>query len=382
MASAASEQVARRRAGVIALLLVIGLMWAGTLARAALDETYGLTLNQWLSQPIKGWVHADADKYLRIHQLMGQGTGYYEAAHQVLDVTEEGRPVQSSGAVRYRLPTLYWLWSLPLPAPALFVGGLLVFATAAVAAAWALARHLAGDVAAIVAATFVALYYSGLASSFRVTFSEPWAAALVLVSFAAFLLHLDRREDRGLLALSVGAALGAALVREIAVFALVAGLAAAVVGDVRDGRRRWLWWAGALAFFSAAYVVHSAALGGEVFSGRFSPGLWFSPGIARLLEVVGEGDWFLPFFGLLSLAAVLLAVLGILVMSHGASRVLLLVGVILPLVAMFVVGPVDTGPPGPANVLGYWGILVKPVLWTFVPVAVVGLHRRLRRADV
>lgn len=370
LASATTRREDRAPALMLAaaLGLIVAAMWATGWSAAHRTSVLGPSTVRQLASVPDMTLRRDADLYLRITQLMRDGEGYYAAAMTARQEASPGEPVERGGAVRFRLPTLFWLWSAsPLDPAATFVGGLLGLGTLAVLAAFVLGRELAPSPLALASSACVAATFAAAASRTTVTFSEWWSGALVLCAVAAWAAHLSREGDRAWLAAAVSSALAAALGREIAAFVLLGGLAAALLADRRDGRRRWLAWAGALAAFAAAYAAHFALTGGALFGGGLQAGSWLGAPFERVWRVLAEGDRWLPGTPAASVAAAALAVAGLLA-RRSRNRTLALM--LLPAAAFLFAGPSGSLAAGePVRALGYWGGLVKPTLWAALPAA-------------
>ncbi len=352
-----------------ALALIVAGMWTTAWGAAHRDSVLGPSTSRQLTAIPDMTQQRDADLYIRITQLMREGEGYYSAAMTARQEASPEEPVESGGAVRFRLPTLFWLWAAsPLPPPATFIGGLLAIGTAAVLAAYALGRTLAPPPIALASSACVAAAFAAAASRTTVAFSEWWAGALVLCSLAAWALHLSRDGDRTWLAAAAGLALAAALTRELAAFALVGGFGAAWLSDRRDGRRRKAAWALSLALFAAAYAAHFAVVGGgAMLGGGLEPASWLRSPLDRASVVLAEGDRWLLGTPLLSAVAAALAAAGLLA---GRNRDARLATVLLPAAVFLLIGPSGSLAAGePAVALGYWGGLVKPSLWALLPAA-------------
>lgn len=337
----------------------------------------GMTQSEWLRTKADLTTHRDAELYLREYQMVAQGRSYYDAVVAARLEADPGKPVDMNGAVRFRLPTLFWLWAAsPFSPLVTFTGGLLLLGSIGAFAAFSLGRTIGHPSLAAAAAASVAAYFASDASRTIVTFSEPWAAALVLVSAAAWALHITRKGDRAWLIVSVVSALFAALFRELAVFALVAGLVASFSVE-RSGRRTAvLLWGSALVIFIAAYVAHLARLGGTFFGGGAELAQWTILSAQRFLIVASQGDRFLLGLTWLSVVFVLLGLAGSMVAPVSGWRAYAITVAVLPLAAFSIVGPTGTLAPGmPIVPVGYWGILVKPLLWAMLPAAAYLLRR-------
>jgi hypothetical protein len=334
---------------------------------------------EWISaKPDLSAQFSDSELLLRVYQIEKAGTPYYDALFQALSEWHPERPTDRRGAVNFRLPFLYWLWTaVPLPALPTLVGGLLALGALGAALAYAFGRTISHPGLALASSSAVMAYLAFLASSTRVTLSEPWAGAFVLIALAAWGLHRARERDNAWLAVSVLAALAASQVREIAVFVLVAGLVAALL-ERREGRR-WTWapWAFALAVFVGVYWLHVRAIGGGLFSPNRAAGGWFGGNLfVRTIITWSDGAFYLVPIELAVLLT-LLAIVSAFFLRDLPLRVFALLGVALPMFAFGFMGTskVDMTP------IGWWGAILMPSTLALLCAAYLLLSPRQRRMD-
>lgn len=332
----------------------------------------GLTLSGWMATAPDLARHRDADLYLREYQLVAQGRSYYDAVFAARIEADPTHTPSKDGAVRFKLPTLLWLWARsPFTPFVTLSGGLLVLAAVAAFSAFALGQRIGHPSLAAACAVAVAVYISAYAGSTTVTFSEPWAAVAVLLSAAAWANHLAHKADRAWLITAVLAGLLAALMRELAVFVLVAGLVSALTLSGHRRRVGLAAWGSALAAFFVAYAAHILRLGGRLFGGDAAVSQWTRLSPLRQLAIAQQGDRFLLGLAWLSVAVVALALVGALFSPLPGWRGFAIFAAVLPVFVFSLVGPTGTLAPGAPQVpLGYWGILVKPLLWAMLPAAV------------
>ena len=327
----------------------------------------GATLARWLQQkPDLSKRAGDNELFLRVYQLQKKGAGYYEALFTSLQEWHPERPTDRRGAVNFRLPLPYVVWAaVPLSPLATLTGGLLLLGAIAAVFAFALGRSLGPPGLALASASWVMAWFASNAGTANVVMVEMWAGGLIVCSLAAWGLHRARSGDRIWLAASVVAGLMAALTRELAVFVLLAGLIAAVVGDRSDHRRTWPGWAAGLAVFAAAYWMHTAAVGGGLVSPRTGASFWLQGSILERMWVTWTwGDYFLP-AAAAALPFVAIAVASAFVVRDRSLRAFAVAGVAIPTLALGFVGGVSTG----MTPLGYWAALTAPALWSLLPAA-------------
>lgn len=271
------------------LVLIIIALWGAGLTQGRANPLYPFD-SAAVARDVRAWGLNDYHLYVETHARMNAGEPYYSA---LVDASAALRPTplqaKHSGAFGFRQPLLYWLWGL-----AASIGGMgipllyLAFGTAAVWAAYVLAGTFVRRAPALVGAAYVAAYYAGIAGSRRIMFHEFWAAALLLVALAFGARALARREQGGLLtAFAVIFALLAALVREHALLALLAGTVAWWWRPTSRPLRERLLWPLAIAAFGGLFAVHVAATGRSLMGDAGGGYEYFA--ISRLLNVILNG---------------------------------------------------------------------------------------------
>jgi hypothetical protein len=261
----------------------------------------------------------DVDHRAHEATVAGLDDGYYRAMTDAMMERDDG----PSGSVRaWRLPTLFWLWSM--------IGTqwwtyLVVLAFGCIALIWLLPRPLL--------VPFLALY---LAVNSFPHLDRGWQAQWLTVELWAVLLACAAVAFwwRQMELPAAAAAVGAALLREHLVL-LVAG------GAVQAWRKnRPLWpWIGGLGLFAVAYAIHTVMALPFVADVGFEAPLWWTGGLAEAAAMAG--------FGLPASSLVGPALIGF---ALWRSRRDLMP---MPLLLLPLTGFVGARP--------YWGLMVVPV---------------------
>lgn len=317
----------------------------------------GLFMAAFQSQPLPGDeaapLHGDATTYAEIVSRMQSGTGYYDAAHDVLRANGYG----TASIFNWRFPA--WPTFLAL-LPGLgwaqaFLGLLGIGAIALVASEW---RTTLGPMGTGIAAALTALSLAGLLAPESVLFAEVAAGILILLSFAAY--AADWRW------LGVAAALLALFVRELAAPAVIV----AVLYAVRDRRPRELVvLLIGIAAFVAAYALHAATIVSRLGPDdlAYAEGWLQFGGLGFLVRAA-------QFNGLFALAPVWLSALLLPLGLIGALAALPNLRAILVL-ALFVAAFAIIGKPFNT----YWGALFTPLMTICAIWSVPAIRDLLRR---
>lgn len=365
---------ARRRPRVwasLALVVLIALNLAVTTMKldTTTFESSGLTPAQLIMQvPKAGTVMDDPTFYQRVLALMQGGKGYYAAFRQAYhDNARWG--TDPSSVLSYRLPTFFWFW-LAVPAkPWGIFAAWLVLATGALAAATWLAYLRVPMPFAVPAAGALASYLLYLGSTNAILATETWAAPLGVVAVALAVASYHRQRWVALSVAAVAVALLAALVRELMVYLLVAGIASAAFARREERVVRVVTWGSGIAVFAALYVVHAERVKG-MLSHLQQASVFFQGGLHFLFETFSWASGYLGGVWLPTVLAVL-AVIGAAFAPSRAEKVLLLVATISPLVVFLILGNGATSDAGaPVN---YWAPIVVPVLIALSPWAVAAV---------
>ena len=348
----------------MAFVIVSGTAAGMTLARApGSGEVPSESLAEWLAVRPSHLGNSDTQFFLLVYHNQNGGTPFYDAWRSAVVEYRAGRRDDPQGAVNVREPLAFWVWAaLPTSPTGTFTGGLLLLGAMASISAFAAGRCLGHQVLALAAAASVMAYFTFIAASPSVLQVEPWAGAFVLMSLCAWLLHSARERDWAWALASVALALVAVLVRELAVFVLLAGLATSLLVKRERELRTWIPWSVALGIFAAMYWLHIRAVGGGVFSPSMGAAHWFSGSIVpRVWSTWTNLDFFIP----PTIDAFLFTVVGIVtafVIPHRSARTFAILGVVVPMTLMAFIGTVSV----PGVPLGSWGALLKPSIWAML----------------
>ncbi len=386
------QPAAERLVRAAAVVLVLGALWYSGIDRAMRPAADGSTLVSHLSAPIDAYdaSSADEDLYLSYVQRLANGRPYYSTVASSLAEVNSVRPnpIDAGTPLSYRPPTLYWLLAVvPGGGWGLVVAGL-VWSSLAAVSAYFLAARLAGFAPAIVGATVVGAYCAGMATDITVVYTEWWAGVLGLAS-VALLVAAARLDDASAkwLARSVptaapAAALGAALVRELAVAFIVLGLTAVLFEPSARGRRLWIPWVAALGIAVLAYVAHwaaaSSAIGDQTSIATASS--WLHPdglGLVSAMDRIGRR---LIVHTWIAWIAAMLAIVGGYLASDGRTARLALLGCALGgalvLAVLYPTGAEASGLPP-----SYWADVVIPAILACAPLALVAVAGPPASAD-
>ncbi len=365
---------------VAGLVLVAGSMWYGALTIAGSATLSGdAALVTALDAPVEPYKEmTDPEVYLFVKQRMDAGASYNAAWGEIISAL--GDRYEQSAPVKYRLPTLQWFWGLLPSSSWSLVIAALAFGTIALLSAYWFASRLTSPALGLVAAAAVATLYLRIASGPYLLQYESWAAALNLVALAVGLESLRRREAGkgwlGLMGVAAGAALVAALTRELSTYFLLGALVASVATAEDRERRTWIPWAAALAILVVAYVAHLSSLsaGGYLQGGGFSlPQDYSSPPQGHFAATLSYGTWLLgglPWLPWLAYALSLAASIAL----KGWLRWTTLWAIAVPTALFVFFSPITVS----GNPAGYWGMLVTPLAFAIAPAVVLLLPPALR----
>lgn len=332
---------------------------------------------------------ADESIYMRTYSLMhDHGMGYYEAAKKARYESKHaigGVEGVAGGAISYRLPTGYVLWSMfPGPSGVTVLPLVMLIGAFAVLAGFVIAQRLVGNAAGLVAAAGVALFYAEIASSQAVLHVEPWAASMALGSICTMVIWrtTEPRDPRWLYA-SAALAFVAASIRELDAILIVAGLASCLLVERGARTRAAVPWVAAGGGFLVLYAAHWAFVG-EGFLTNRGTGYWLQANVGRSIPVLSHGLSTIAGAPVLPVLIALVALVAIFGQKDSVLRTMLLVGVALPTVVFMLFGPAGTATvvapdavvTTEADLPGYWGGLTAPlvvVLSTLAAPVLLGL---------
>lgn len=369
IAMASNRRGARRIVTWAAVLLVVGNVWVTSLNVAAnVSIATGSQTVPPLREVLKGnvpqWARS-SDEYFFLNVLdsVRRGGSYYPA--YVADYTRlhpSDPPLHLPTDIRE--PLSFRLWALlPAGGLAMPVAYLALVTLALLCVPPLLARVIRAPFA-IPAVCLAAANLMQAAVSVSILRQTAWIGALAIPMVA---LVSASRGRIGREAAAAGIAVFAALLREIVVPFMLAGVAAtALVRDART-KARSLVWGGAIAVFGAAYAVHwsmaSAVLPADRGSGTYASG-----GLGFLLAGLSGSDLFFGGKGRLIAALAVVGLVGVAAIPDLRARTFALAAVGLPLVAFLVVSD-HAFAPGTGAPINYWGEMITPLLLVFAPAA-------------
>lgn len=347
------------------------LLWATTLkyneGGFTPDEP---TVNAWLSTPPQlGHTPTDRDLYLRLFYDTHNGVPYYDAYAQVYRADPLGEFRLPNGVPGYRLPTLFKIWQL-LPAQgSALVPAFLLFATLALASAYAIGTQLVGYRAGLLGALLVAAAYLNISTSTFVVFVDGWAMAITLAGVALFIASVQKKS-RALLWASVAVMLLAASMREILLYPMLLAAASALLLPREQWRKAISPWLVGIGVFALIYAAHTLAIAGRVDKSG-SVGFWLNGGLAHLVatqrffeQLLGGAPLFVPVMVAAGLAGAVLTV-----RRNQRLGAFLTAAVLIPHVTFLFFGSAGRDMITGA-VPGYWGMLVVPIALALAPVAI------------
>jgi len=361
-------------AAAAGLAFIVAVMWTGAVTIAGSSRLSGdAALVTALEAPVEPYREmTDPEVYLFVHQRMTAGVGYYEAWEEI--VSALGDRYEESAPVRFRLPTLQWFWGMLPPSAWSLVLSALAFGTLATVSAFWLGARLTSPALGLVSGAAVATLYLRVASGPYLLQYEGWATALNLAALAlgAEAIRGPSSRTGRLMWLAAGAALLAALTRELAAYLLVGALLAALLNPEARQKRLWVPWAAGLVVLAAAYAVHldRLDLSGQGFS---LPTDYSSPPEGHFAATLAYGTWLLGALPWLPWLAYGLALAGS-VALQGWLRWTLLWAVAAPTAAFVFFSPLTVS----GNPAGYWGMLVTPPAFAIAPAAALWLPPGLR----
>jgi hypothetical protein len=374
----------RGRAGLLltigAVALIVANLWASVAVADRAPAFGGRSLETILTEaPASGVPLSDDEFYHSVLVRLRAGEPYYAAFHDAYAANPRwGGPPDS--VLSYRLPTLfYFLAAVPGGADGIVVALLLLVSGAVAAVVWLTAQRVRLPLA-IPAAASLAAYFLYPLTRPSILYIEPWAATVSVIALACLVAADSGGEPargRRLLVAGVALVVLAALLRELMVFLLVAGIAGAAFAPRAERRFRLGLWSGGTALVVVAYAAHAAAASAAGIAGRLGVSPWLSGGplfaYYGLLwnnRYLGADAWFPIVLALAGLTGALLA-------PDRSRKALLTAACVLPLGAFLFFGNgATTGSGIPVN---YWGAIVMPLLialspWAFA--AIPGMARR------
>ena len=352
----------------LALALLIGNLWYTTLSantESTHDPITGVQMpsfNEQIAGDTPATIAMSDDAWwYRLLLDVRAGKPYYPALAAALEENPRWEP---ASVMDFRMPTLYYLWRL-LPDAGAVVPLFLLFATCGILALVPIAKGFVRLPLVIPAAAAVASYFQFFPVQISLFSQEAWAAAIGLLSFAAFAVSLRSGRWKAFTIAAVLFAVAATLVRETIAFLPLAGLASAFLFEgAQRGFRATAWGAG-VAALGGAYLVHYLnarpyVVPAEGF-GRLGKG-----GLSAVASAVTYGTDFLGSTGVLAALLAVAGIVGAVLLRDTALRAFVLGTTGLTLASFLVLGNSawyeTTGMP-----VNYWGASVMPLVYATVP---------------
>ena len=372
-----AEQAEPSTTRFIAALMVVWVivtLWAPLFAGGFVSSGYGsLKATTVRDVPIAGQYVNDDALYRRVFYLMHDGVPYYQAYKQAW-LGLKPKPALPTAVTAYRLPTMYWLWSLLPPDAFLIEIVFLALVSGGCVGAALIAGQLAGARFAPLAAVALAVFAMGSASTVYVTYVDLPSASVALLGVALF-VRASVSRDRRFLWAAAGVLTLAALTREILAYLIVLGAASALFaprGERVRGAGPWLTALGVFAIGYAAHavtvlnVMHATSSTLSYFGG--SPAFSLDA-LRRFATVMQGGGLLLP----------ILFALGVFGAAASAKRagvqfaVFAVAALVVPILAMMKLGNPAIDAAG--HQVNYWGNLFVPLALALWPVSAMLLPR-------
>lgn len=330
----------------------------------------GLTMLQRLDQrPALGQTWSDSQFYEVVVWKMRGGMPYLEAFRSAYHENPSWR-IDPFSIFAVRPPLLFYFWkSLPNPWTRSALWSLLALVCMAMAAAPVIARRSVPAIVGVAGATALAGYVLGFALKPGLLFMfEIWTGVLAVLIVAAYAQAMRPEGGRGWMIASACLALAAALVRELLLFALLAGLIASWFGPKEKRRFDVTVWVAACGGFLLYWAVQAQADRSIVTAAKPISSVWLAHGgFANLVSGIYSSTWAIG-GSWMSIVLVVLGIAGAAAQPNRQFRVFALAAVLMPLVGFLFVGTnaVTSGTGQPYN---YWGAIVLPLLYVLAPTA-------------
>jgi len=295
--------------------------------------------------PQAGTYTMDAFLYLRVQDLLKQGSGYYRAFYlaytQGQGVT--GEPVNT---FNWRPPTLIRLWSLVPGGPRELLGVFRGLVALTLLASFGLARSRVDDGLALWAPALLGAYFLYASATVWFATHEYWAALFMLIGLWGW---MSGRPGPGSLFLAL-----AILSRELFAFLLLPLAAFAVLGSPIERT----WARGTLVTVGLLYLAHYAYVLGVIQAANSGVSTWQAGGPGFLKTSLQFGTVYMGarnhlWFPLLAAGAA-----GACLTRDWRTRVLMAWSVLVPLAAFLLIGQEGRF---------YWGVVAVPQLLAAVP---------------
>lgn len=359
-----SGQLRRGIVFALALVLLLANLWATAAVRIQIPGPGNTTLAEQLANPpAPNTYQYDAQYYQVVAARMHAGQGYYAAV--AASYPENTRWNAEPGSVfMVREPLLFWVWSQLPGWPKTPVWAFLAVVTAAVAVAATGLDGLVPGGFALIGAAAACAFALQYATNLDIFYHEVWAgfAGVLALGFMAFAARARGGRAVAFTAAAAAAAVLAFAMREIAVFALLAGAVSAIFAE-RDRRRA------TVAIWAAAWIAAVASWGAHALAASriVRPGLnasWIGRGgLAWVFSALTEGRMYLGGYTAVwvMLLFSLAGLVGAFLLRERALKAFALVATISPLV-FFVFAGNGAISTADQRVINYWGSIVAPML--------------------
>ena len=333
--------LASRRALVVRALLV--LMAASFLVAAAFVNPQ--VEADTARPPEAGKYTMDSLLYLRVQDLLKQGSGYYRAFYLAY-MQRSGVADEPQNLFNWRPPALLYLWSLVPGGPRELLSvfrGLLVLA---LLASFGLASTRVDEGLALGAPALLSAYFLYAAATPWFATHEYWASAFMLIGFWGW---LSERPGAGAIFLALAIAS-----RELFGFLVLPLAYLAVRGR---GRER-TWATGALVAVAVYYLAHYTFVTILVQAVKTGVTTWQGGGLEFLQACLQFGTVYVGARACLWFPLLAAGILGACLPGDSRARMLLATSALVPLAVFFFVGQEQRD---------YWGVAAVPQLLAAVP---------------
>ena len=351
----------------VAVLVVIVIALAGSIANS--PQSDGFTEFDVLrTRPVAGQQWDDGTFYRAVVWNMRDGMSYLDAYRQGFH--DNARWAADPDVVfAVRTPLLFWLWRMSPGWPISPFWLLLALTCASMLVTPFVLSPAVSPVLGIPAAAALAVYALGFMFAPGLLFlSEIWGGLLAVLVLAAYARSQNASSPRPWMLVAVAIALLAALVRELMVFLLLAGLVAAFFGGKKDRQFAAISWGSALGVFLLAWLAHYASARRILTPIESRSFMWFKYGgwsnLYAGVTTATQGfraTW-------IPAALVVLGVLGALAARQARHRAFAVLVVGMPLVGFLFAGT-DAVQFGTGIRVNYWGAIVLPSLLVLAPAA-------------
>jgi hypothetical protein len=352
---------------VLAIALLLGNMWWTALSldfQRTLDpSTRAINpplIERLAQQPSYAVSRSDNLLYASVARAVHDGAPFYPSFRTAFEGLYHEAP---SSPTNFRFPLLSYVWGA-LGGPGVLWAYLVLASLGVVAAAYGASQFVKLPLV-IPGCALLAAYFLAFGVSVTVFTPEIWASVFALVSFAAYALATRSKRWRAAVGVAVAGAVLAAIVKEVLVYVLIAGLASSFAEKDEEKRFRLIAWGSGLALVVVALGIHYLIARGYVDAHsaykQLSAGSFGNvvAGVIFSTEYLGQG-W-------LPISAAIASIAGASLIPDRRLRVNLLACMAMPLVAFLLFSNSALSETG--AMLNYWGAAVAPLLFACTPLA-------------